>query len=383
MNIVDLVKNQLGDEFAGAAAGALGLGAERTRSTIDAAVPAVLAGIVGSSSTRSGRDALGAALDDQDPGLLGRLSTALSGSGQQSLIGSGIEAMSSVLGGGKLAGLARGLGSYAGVDEGSAKSLIGLVAPVVLGVLGRERRSRNLDTDGLISTLQSQKSAIANAMPSGLARALGSTGLLDGFDDVTQTASAAASGARVQAQGQARRPAAARTAPSQERRGSRWGWIAAAIAGLAIIGWLLTRDADRGVDVDAPQARIDDRAPAAPPADAGRAGAASMVVGGVDVGRQFTTITERLSETMGEVRDGASAEAALPQLSALNDQLDDLAPLAESLPADAKPAFEAMARGRVAELQEEAARITSMQDVPEGVRQTVAELRDKLEEFVA
>ena len=73
------------------------------------------------------------------------------------------------------------------LDEGSAKSLIGLVAPVVLGVLGRERRSRNLDTDGLISTLQSQKSAIANAMPSGLARALGSTGLLDGFDDVTQT----------------------------------------------------------------------------------------------------------------------------------------------------------------------------------------------------
>ena len=55
-NIIDLIKDQLSDSFGEAAAGATGLGAEQTRKTIGAAIPAVLAGILGAGGDTNGRE---------------------------------------------------------------------------------------------------------------------------------------------------------------------------------------------------------------------------------------------------------------------------------------------------------------------------------------
>jgi hypothetical protein len=52
------------------------------------------------------------------------------------------------------------------------RMLMGLLAPVVLSVLGREQRSAGVDESGLANMLAGQKSAIASAMPAELKSAL-------------------------------------------------------------------------------------------------------------------------------------------------------------------------------------------------------------------
>jgi hypothetical protein len=51
---------------------------------------------------------------------------------------------------------------------------MGLLAPVILGVIGREQRSAGLETAGLARMLMGQKDQIAAAMPVGLSDLLGS-----------------------------------------------------------------------------------------------------------------------------------------------------------------------------------------------------------------
>ena len=72
-------------------------------------------------------------------------------------------------------------GDFAGIDPNTSKSLLGMLGPIVAGVVGQQQRSAGLDSKGLTSLLTSQKDTIAAAMPSGFASLLGGTGLLDGL----------------------------------------------------------------------------------------------------------------------------------------------------------------------------------------------------------
>ena len=57
--------------------------------------------------------------------------------------------LTSLLGGSKVDGLSGAIGRFAGLNQGSATSLLGALAPVVLGALGREQRAQGLDAQGL------------------------------------------------------------------------------------------------------------------------------------------------------------------------------------------------------------------------------------------
>ena len=56
---------------------------------------------------------------------------------------------------------------------------MGLLGPMVMGVLGQQQRANGLDAQGLTQLLQSQKGNIARALPPGFADYLSSAGLLD------------------------------------------------------------------------------------------------------------------------------------------------------------------------------------------------------------
>lgn len=73
-NIIELIKDELGETFGKAAAGLTGLNTEQTQRTVGAAIPAVLAAILGSATTPTGRNALASAIRTQDPNLLDNLS---------------------------------------------------------------------------------------------------------------------------------------------------------------------------------------------------------------------------------------------------------------------------------------------------------------------
>ena len=78
------------------------------------------------------------------------------------------------------------------MDEGTSKSMLSMLGPVVLGALGQQQRSTGLDASGLVSLLTSQKDQIAAAIPSGLAGQLSAAGLIAGATGGLRSGAAAA-----------------------------------------------------------------------------------------------------------------------------------------------------------------------------------------------
>jgi hypothetical protein len=65
------------------------------------------------------------------------------------------------------------------------RTLMGLLTPVVMGVLGREQGSAHLGANGLTRMLTEQKDAIAAALPPGLSKMLEASGLHDSIAPVS------------------------------------------------------------------------------------------------------------------------------------------------------------------------------------------------------
>ena len=131
----------------------------------------------------------------------------------------GSNMLSGLFGGGTLDTMAQTIGKFAGIGEGTSKSLLGMLGPVVLGALGQHQRSMGLDAGGLTSLLTSQKDQIARAMPSGLADQLSAAGLIEGATESLRSGAAAASAA------------GGRVAEASERTISGLGQAASAMAG--------------------------------------------------------------------------------------------------------------------------------------------------------
>src|SRR5262249_27277917 len=94
------------------------------------------------------------------------------GSAQTAEKGTGV--LSSLLGDSALTGLASAIGKFANIGDGPARTLMGLLTPLVMGVLGREQRVAGLDANGLARMLTGQEKQIAAAMPPAFSRLMGS-----------------------------------------------------------------------------------------------------------------------------------------------------------------------------------------------------------------
>jgi Bacterial protein of unknown function (DUF937) len=230
---------------------------------------------------------------------LSSLANVIGGSGQKALIDQGASVLTTLLGGKMLSGLTSAVGQYAGIGEGGSKSLMGLLGPVVLGVLGHEQRDRGLDASGLASLLTSQKDTVQAALPSGFSKYLSQAGILD---DVTGAATRAAS------------RAPERSAPSL------WPWLLGALALIAIgfIAWRLLSPSHHEI-AEAPSPQIE-----APSYASALDKLKGVKVGDVDIGELATTAVNSVSSSLQDVRDEATAQAALPKLNEAGSQFDQL-----------------------------------------------------------
>jgi hypothetical protein len=273
---------------------------------------------------------------------------------------------------------------FAGVNQGSATSLLGALAPVVLGALGREQRAQGLDAQGLAGLLNDQKGSIAQALPAGLASELTSTGLLDGIADrlgegVSTTARAAraeaARTASVAASTTARSTSAAVTGRPTSGGGSWLRWLVGLLL-LALLAWLawqyLLRD------------RVEEEAvaPTTPPATVGEP-AQNLVVDDVNLGQEVTSVFENATTALNGVTDKASAEAALPRLREIGANLDRLGGLADRLPAEGKSALAALINGALPALEALIARVSEISGVGDIIRPAANGLVEKLKALAA
>ena len=330
MNIVSLIMQFLAPAIINKMAGSLGLGQGLAGKAISAALPAILAGLAGSASKSGGAGALASILGKQDPGLLGNFANMLGGGGQQSMIDSGAGALTSLLGGGSTNAIASAVGKFAGINDGQSKSLLGMLAPIVLGTLAKEQKSQGLDANGLASLLAGQKANIASALPAGFSDLLQGSGVLDSVAANIPKASQ-------------ERHVHADSSPSAPSSG---GGIMKYLLPLAAAGALLyalsgygcNRHDDMKSSAPAP-AKVEK--PAAAPAASEKAAPA---VPGIDLA-SATSAIEALKSALGGVKDEATAKSSLPKLQDLAGQFDKLKGLAMGLPADARHPLVVMISG--------------------------------------
>jgi hypothetical protein len=190
-NLVSLVMQFLTPDMIGRIASALGLDRNTVQTAIGAAVPGLLAGLSGVSAQPGGAQKL-VDVARQQTGTLGNFANMIGSGGQSSLIEKGSQMLSSLLGGGDQTALAGAVGKYAGLGQNASGSLLGMLAPVVIGTIGQQQGTRSLDASGIAGLLSGQKDNIAAALPSGFANLLGGTGLLDSLGGAARTATAAA-----------------------------------------------------------------------------------------------------------------------------------------------------------------------------------------------
>ncbi|HRJ45287.1 MAG: DUF937 domain-containing protein [Caldilineaceae bacterium] len=184
-DIAGMVIGMLGSGEMDQLSSQLGVDSASTQKAVGAAVPMLLSALGKNAASPQGAAALlGALRRDHDGSVLDNVSTALS-SGSLGQDGAGI--LGHVLGS-KQKKVAAGIGQASGLTGASSGQLLALLAPLVLGSLGKTQREDGLDATGLASLLSGQR-AQANAGLGGLAGLLDMDGDGDITDDVVKLGS--------------------------------------------------------------------------------------------------------------------------------------------------------------------------------------------------
>jgi hypothetical protein len=357
-NLLSLVNQVLTPDVVAKMGDASGISDRSTaQKTIGAAVPALLSALASLASKPEGARRLADTIADQPTNMLADLANSTSGLGAWADIGK--SALSSLFGGSVLDVLTAALGRYAGVGGGTARSLMGLLAPVVLGVLAREAGT---GASGLTRLLASQKDSFAAAMPQGLSDLLESGGSFDA------TGTVASSTRRVNETYRAARDRAGTMVHAVSRQASERspaGWMYWAIPVIALAGllWYLFSDqrTTEPVAQIAPQARV----------------APGSAVDG-DLQPQIMGAIETLSRTIQSTRNWGSAGDVLPRLQQSTSELDRLTALVNRLPIDARERLAESAKTATARLKTALENASAAPQIAPDTKSALAELRSRL-----
>jgi outer membrane protein OmpA-like peptidoglycan-associated protein len=168
MNFLDVVKSQLSPSMVQTASSVIGADSSTTQKALSGALPAVVGGLINQSSTPSGASQLYSSISrpELDPDELQR-SAGASPDGVRDLSQKGQGLLGSIFGGSH-SGIVDLLGRFSGLGGTQTSGLLGLVAPLVMGLLGRHARQSSMDAGGLSRFLGSQKESVLQALPPGL-----------------------------------------------------------------------------------------------------------------------------------------------------------------------------------------------------------------------
>jgi hypothetical protein len=181
-SILDVLSQQLDGDVVKQMSAQLGADERTVNNAITAALPMLLGGLARNSANPQGAEALSSALArDHDGGIFDNLVGFL-GSGNA---GAGPNILGHIFGG-KTDAMASVLGKASGLNAGSAGSLLAMLAPLVMGALGRTQRQSGLDSGGLANMLGNERSRLEQSAPglSGLARMLDLDGDGQIMDDI-------------------------------------------------------------------------------------------------------------------------------------------------------------------------------------------------------
>ncbi|MBN9247733.1 MAG: DUF937 domain-containing protein [Hyphomicrobium sp.] len=317
LDLVSNITQILSSSLVSRIASSLGLDKALTEKALQAGVPGLLAAFTSLVSRPNGAQALNGAIARQQPTLLSSLGSMLGGSAQSNIIETGTNTLTSLLGSGTTSALTNAVGQYAGIGNAGSKSLMGLLGPVVMGVLGQQQRA------------------------SGILDALGSSAGVRGPSATTGYSGSS-------------RPSYSTMPPAVPRPTQSWGWIIPALAALLIGGlawnWF-TRPRPTETAANPPPAKVE--TPSTAPASTGTSTGASglgpmpasfgaleklhgIKVGDVDVGAQLASAETSMRSAIASVQDVSTAQAAMTPLTNSANDFVRLSKLLDQLPAQSR-----------------------------------------------
>ncbi len=161
MSLLEVLQQRLGGQAVEQISRKIGSDPGTTGNAIDAALPLLLAAVARNASNGAQAQSLDTAVaQDHDGSVLDDVSGYLN----RAETGPGAGILRHVLGGNQPT-VERGLSQTTGLDAGKAGQLLMVLAPLVMGALGRAKQERGLDAGGLSTLLAGERDNLNQSAP--------------------------------------------------------------------------------------------------------------------------------------------------------------------------------------------------------------------------
>ncbi len=154
-DLMDLLQGQLSEGLLDQLSGQIGADRQQTQAATEGILSTIMGAMAKNAASPEGANALAGALDrDHDGSILDDVMGYLGGHAQpqnQKMInGGGI--LNHILGG-KQVGAIDMISQMSGLESGKTGSLMAMLAPIIMGALGRQKRQGGLDAGGITDFL--------------------------------------------------------------------------------------------------------------------------------------------------------------------------------------------------------------------------------------
>jgi hypothetical protein len=161
MSLLQMLQQRLGGQAVEQISRKLGADPGTTGNAIDAALPLLLTAVARNATQGGQAQSLHQAVtQDHDGGILDNVSGYLN----QAESGPGAGILRHVLGG-KQQTVQTGLSQATGLDAGKTGQLLTMLAPLVMGAIGRANREKQLDSNGLSTLLTGEQEQLKESAP--------------------------------------------------------------------------------------------------------------------------------------------------------------------------------------------------------------------------
>jgi hypothetical protein len=411
-NLVSYVMQFLTPDMVGRIASALGLNRSDAQSGVTAAVPALLAAFSGLADKPGGAQSLVNTIKQQS-GVADNFASMIGGSNQASFIERGSSLLTSLLGSHDSASLASAVGRFAGLGQTRATSMLGMLAPLVMGLIGKQIGTRGIDVGSLTSLLASQRDQIAQSLPAGMGQMLESAGLSGGLEPIrTATAGTGASQtSRGSDQNRSEprsdqyrsssdqyrqyptsRPVTERSTRAEPGVPNWVYWLLPLLVLGGLLWYLLGRphEEQHARQETPPPVTTQQERPTTYPQTTGQAPSGqaqqsqqttagqNIVVGGVDVKNTLGDSLSDLRTSLQSITDANSAQAALPKLEAAKNQIDRVSSLAGQLSTDQRRTLAGVVASALPMITQLTDKVMAIPGVGDVLRSTIDPMKNKL-----
>ena len=237
LNVIDLIKGQLGPALVSQAASQLGESEAGISKAISAFLPAVVGAFANNADSPGIHDAI------KSVATSGMLSNLLQNSSTNPLMSSVLFAIF----GDKVNALVNAVSSFAGVSNSSSNSILKMVVGAALGSISKYAADQNLDATGTKNLLKDQKGIASTLLPVGLSMASLGLGNLFSEEKILNTNDVSVSevdDSKIEVTRGGNTHVNANTNEDNVEGGSIWKWLLPLLL-LALAAWFLWKQMDK------------------------------------------------------------------------------------------------------------------------------------------